>query len=381
MKKTPKVSTKTKIPTAAAKAKIAKADDIWKDVDNFENPNGKITFLKHSRRSRTATMAETPLALFHLTFPQKIVEILIRQTNHYHVQAVAKGSEETKLPWNDVVIEEMYAFLGIVIAMGIIILPEIRDYWCKSSILNLPWFSSVLSRNRFDQILCNLYLADNDLQPPRDDPNYKLYKLGTLPDILTRVYETHLKHKKELSIDKQMIGTKARALFIQYMLKKPKTFGVKLWPLCEVSLGYCFKFQIYKGKQKDTIEKGLGKRVVFDLMQGYFQKQHQLYVDNFCTSPQLLNTLEGKQTHACGTIRYDRGQFSPSFTKSKLKRVEKIYLWSNNLLAVHWYDKRDVFVLSNMHSTGSVEIQQHADKNPILKTYHDRSIQIFHWRC
>ena len=139
--------------------------------------------MEHSGRSRTTTLAEAPLDLFHLKFPQEIVEILVPETNRYHVQAVAKGREKTKLPWNDVVIEEMYAFLGIVIAMGIITLPEIRYYWCKSLILNVPWFSSVFSRNCFEQILCNLHLADNNLQPPRDDANYKLYKLSTLPDI------------------------------------------------------------------------------------------------------------------------------------------------------------------------------------------------------
>ena len=108
-----------------------------------------------------------------------------------------------------------------------------------------------------------------------------------------------MKPKKELSVDEQMIATKARVPFIQYMPKKPKTFGVKLWAICETSSGYCLKFQIYKGKEKDTVEKGLGKRVVLDLMQGYFQKQHHLYVDNFYTSPQLFNRLEGKQTYAC----------------------------------------------------------------------------------
>ena len=58
--KTPTVSTKTKTPTTAAKAKTTKADDIWKDVDNFENSNENTTFLEHSGRSRTEEKTKLP---------------------------------------------------------------------------------------------------------------------------------------------------------------------------------------------------------------------------------------------------------------------------------------------------------------------------------
>ena len=48
-----------------------------------------------------------------------------------------------RLLWINKVIEEMYAFLGIMIAMDIIKLLEIRDYWSRSTILNIPWFHSI----------------------------------------------------------------------------------------------------------------------------------------------------------------------------------------------------------------------------------------------
>ena len=48
---------------------------------------------------------------------------------------------------------------------------------------------------------------------------------------------------RNLSIDKQMIGTKSRESIIQYKPKKPKKFGKKLWALCE-SLTGNFKFTL-----------------------------------------------------------------------------------------------------------------------------------------
>ena len=49
--------------------------------------------------------------------------------------------------------EEMLAFLGLNVAMGVVNLPEIPMYWSTNPLLEHPWFRSVLARNRFKQIL------------------------------------------------------------------------------------------------------------------------------------------------------------------------------------------------------------------------------------
>ena len=40
---------------------------------------------------------------------------------------------------------------------------------------------------------------------------------------------------------------------------------------------------------------------------------------------------------------------------------------NGSLVAVHWYDKRDVFVLSTIHGTGSVEVRRRGDDTPFPK--------------
>ena len=88
--------------------------------------------------------------------------------------------------------------------------------------------------------------------------------------------------EQNLSIDKQMIGTKSRISIIQYMPKKPNKFGSKIWVLCEVETGYCLQFQIYNGKSKTVgAEHGLSYRVVFYLLDNYLDKNFQVYFDNF----------------------------------------------------------------------------------------------------
>ena len=115
-----------------------------------------------------------------------------------------------------------------------------------------------------------------------------------------------------------MVGMKCRTSIIQYMPKKPKKFGVKLWFLCESQSAYCLKLQIYKGQEGDNQESGLAYRVVMDLMRVYLYRNHYLFVDNYCTSPKLFLGLEKQNTSACGTIRSNRGQFPDQFNNAKL---------------------------------------------------------------
>ena len=106
-----------------------------------------------------------------------------------------------------------------------------------------------------------------------------------------------------------MIGTKGRISFFQYMPKNPKTFRVKLWALCKATSGCCLYFQLYKGNSDTVQEDVFAYRVVMDLMDGYINKNHHSYVDNFYTPPKLLLDLEAKTTFYCGTVKMDRGQF------------------------------------------------------------------------
>ena len=141
----------------------------------------------------------------------------------------------------------------------------------------MPWFRSIMSRNHFQLILRFLQLTDKSKQVPRTDKGHeKLFKLGDLPKILNQQFAEHYSPKQSLTIDEQMIGTKARTSFLQYMPRKPKKFGI--WALCESISGYCLQFQIYAGKCNGNTEHGLAYRVVFDLLKRYLGKYFQVFL-------------------------------------------------------------------------------------------------------
>jgi len=45
--------------------------------------------------------------------------------------------------------EELMAFIGVIVAMGVVQLLSADDYWSISPILAHPWFQSVFTRFRF----------------------------------------------------------------------------------------------------------------------------------------------------------------------------------------------------------------------------------------
>lgn len=83
---------------------------------------------------------KSPLQVFQLYITTILLEGIVKQSNAY---ATSKGGVL------DLHIEELKAFIGMNIAMGMLRLPQIRDYWAHNEILSTPWFPSIMPRDRF----------------------------------------------------------------------------------------------------------------------------------------------------------------------------------------------------------------------------------------
>ncbi|KAJ8973641.1 hypothetical protein NQ317_012343 [Molorchus minor] len=111
------------------------------------------------------------------------------------------------------------------------------------------------------------------------------------------------------AIDEQIVALKGRLGLKQYLQKKPKKWGVKIWVRAGVS-GYMYRFEIYQGSGggKELISD-LGACAVWIIIRlsddiGFCN--HKIFFDNlFCSIP-LLEILKKKQIWATGTIRSNR---------------------------------------------------------------------------
>ena len=75
-------------------------------------------------------------------------------------------------------------------------------------------------------------------------------------------------------------------------------------------------------------------------------------MDNYITSPPLFDNLFQQKINACGTVRHDRrGMPRDIGPKSlKMKRGDIATRVMGTLRALRWKDKRDVYILTNMHA-------------------------------
>lgn len=76
-------------------------------------------------------------------------------------------------------------------------------------------------RNSFMMIMQFLHLAENTTALPMVNPNYdKRFELGGTHITLNKLFGDIYQPIRFLSIDGQMIGTKSRISFLQYISKK-----------------------------------------------------------------------------------------------------------------------------------------------------------------
>ena len=77
-----------------------------------------------------------------------------------------------------------------------------------------------------------------------------------------------------------MIKFQGRSSLKQYMPKKPIKRGIKVFVLAHSANGYFSQLEVYSGKQRDQVEKGLGARVVRSLSADFQGKYHHAVFDN-----------------------------------------------------------------------------------------------------
>ncbi|KAL1276495.1 hypothetical protein QQF64_036118 [Cirrhinus molitorella] len=144
---------------------------------------------------------------------------------------------------------------------------------------------------------------------------------------------------RDLCINESLLLWQGQLRFRQYIPSKRKRFGIKLFMLCDGLTGYVLNVIVYTGSSTDiTHAPGLGVsgKVVLTL-----------YVNNWYTSPFLFHHLLRAKTGACGMVRANR-KGMPCF-RDKMSSGEADSS-CEEMLAVKWHDKRDVHMLTTVHS-------------------------------
>ena len=310
----------------------------------------------------------SPSNYFDLFVDDAIIETIVAETNRYAAQALHGKTlppSSHSREWTPVTLTEMRAFLGIIVAMGLVQQRNLTDYWCQDDVISTPFFRSVMSRNRFKLILQFLHLNNNELSLPRDnDEHDKLFKIRPFYDALLDKCGRMYIPDKNLALDEAMIAWRGNLSFKVYNPDKPDEFGVKVYEICDSGNGYCYQFEIYTGKQHQVSKHGATYDIVMRLMAPLLNQGYRLYIDNYYTSPILLQDLYYKKTVACGTLRSNRKGVPTVIKTTKLAKGDHMAmtLTGGNLQLIKWRDKRDVLILTSMHNAEFCDVP-HGNRN------------------
>ena len=95
--------------------------------------------------------------------------MIANETNHYTYAKCGFG-------WHPTNVDEIWAFLGVVVLMGYHRLPSFPDYWSKSEYVGVRGIQRCMTYSRFSQLWRNLHVADNSSADRSD----RYTKLGLL---------------------------------------------------------------------------------------------------------------------------------------------------------------------------------------------------------
>ena len=228
-----------------------------------------------------------------------------------------------------------------------------------------------MSRNRFQTVIRFIRFDNKDTRRQRRELD-KFCPIRTIWErIMSNCFKSYQPHTA-VTVDEQLLTTKARCLFTQYLPAKPGKFGLKFWLCCDSDTNYILNASPYVGKDPGRIHVGLGEHVVLNLTADLAPGLN-ITTDNYFTSQSLVKKLKLQKMTLVGTVRANRKEVPKTIAQwsktPELYETRFLYCSDSTLLAYKSKKNKVVLLLSSMHKTGVID-NNHPKKLPeIIKHY------------
>jgi hypothetical protein len=167
-----------------------------------------------------------PFDYFSLFFTYDILCTITTNTNRYaNLQSIHVRQEKAR-EWTDLLVEELYVFLGAIIYMGVHGEPAIEMYW-NANFERGPvhTISTHISLCRFEQIkrLCHISCPESDERAGYHLPTNEVwwYKLEPLASSVRASSQRYYSPSSEVSIDELMVRFYGRFVFLFFYFTTP----------------------------------------------------------------------------------------------------------------------------------------------------------------
>jgi hypothetical protein len=166
-----------------------------------------------------------PFDYFTLFFTYNLFQTITTNTNRYASIQRLRVAQERAREWTNLLVEELYVFIGAIIYMGVHEEPQIPMYW--NTDFNTGPLHSIpnhISLCRFDQIkrYCHISCPENDERAGYHLPSNKIwwYKLEPLASSIQASSQQYYSPSSEVSIDELMVRCFGR--YVSLMLILPR---------------------------------------------------------------------------------------------------------------------------------------------------------------
>ena len=227
----------------------------------------------------TIEIPSDPTDLFLKFFTPQLIQHITRETNRYAAFCLSPDDSGEVPEWSTDE-EEMKAYFGFSILMGISPLPDLYDYWSTSEELHTFSIVSRISRKRFIEIQRYLHFTNNaDIIPRGEEGHDRLAKVRPVLESVRTTFRSNYKPHRENSLDKAMVKYDGRSFLKQYVPMKPIRRGFKVWVRADSVNGYICDFAVYTGKEGE-VERDLGGKVVKKLVEPLVSRSNALSCRN-----------------------------------------------------------------------------------------------------
>lgn len=345
-------------------------DNGWKRLIDSTQTNlqkNKFTVNDCGPQLRSAPSPQMSIEFFQLFFTDELFQNIVDETNRYAAEKLKYRPLQQHSIWNswaNVSIEEMKAFIGVILNMAINSKPEIDSYFSKNWLDFCPFFSDIFSRKRFRQIFWMLHVS-----PPsriRSGPESRASKVKNIVTYLKKEFLENFIPGCEIAVDESTVPFKGRIAFKMYNPQKPVKWGMRVYVLGDCTTGYVCCFEPYYGTFTTQLltrpDLPFTSRIVLNLCEELLSKAngsgYHLFTDRLYTSCTLAEELLKLKIDLTGTVKSNRigmPQDVKQKKKLKLKNQEmRVYVKEKEMMVIAWKDKRQVLVLSTCHDGSSV---------------------------
>ena len=328
---------------------------------------------------RPAAAIQEVKQAFRLFITEEIVLIIVKQTNERARKTISDWMEQNPgktWKWKETNADEIWAFIGLLILGGVQRSQneDLNELWSMNN--GRPIFRATMSKNRMNSLLRFCRFDDRVTRATRMQDN-RLAPISDLWEMFLARLQICYIPGGALTVDEQLIPTRGRCKFRQYMPKKPAKYGIKVFWCCDSETSYPLNGKVYIGREAaaaNVSSKTGTKELVETLVKPWVNGGRSVTTDNYFTSVYLANDLLKVQTTLVGTVRKNRPEIPPELASTRQRLAHSsIFCFDGLLTLVSYVPKkgRQVTLLSSMHHDTTVSEEAH--KKPEIISYYNKT--------